>query len=389
VVSNRTAGPGPAADPAELPFLRPSLPATAQVDAYFESSRSAGWFSNGGPCLSALTSRISDWLPEGTECALVANGTLALALAIRAAIGMPDTRREVLLPSFTFAAVPAAVIWAGFEPVFVDVDAETWQMSADSLGRALSEREENAAGVLACSTFGTMPPSGVREAWSQLSADAGLPMIVDSAAGFGSEGEGGERTGAAGVAEIFSFHATKTFAIGEGGLVSSRDSDVIARVRSLTSFGFDDERIVTAEVGLNAKMSEWSAATALAVLDEFGGILDSRRRKARTIVEAAGGLGYSAQPGSALSAWQFVPLMATSSAIRQRVLELAPERRIGVRTYFDPPLHRMPGFESVERAGSLAATEELASRALSLPMSNDMTDEEVARVVELLEESSQ
>ena len=388
MTDNGTTGSGPPGGQADLPFLRPSLPATSQVDAYFESSRRAGWFSNGGPCVSRLTSRITDMLPEGTGCALVANGTLALALALRAAAGSPGDRREILLPSFTFAAVPAAVSWAGFEPVFVDVEAESWQMSPDSLERALSRRRERVAAVLACSTFGTMPPRRIREAWGQVCDEASLPMVVDSAAGFGSEGEEGERMGATGTAEIFSFHATKTFAIGEGGAVTSRDADLLARVRSLANFGFDSDRIVESEVGLNAKMSEWSAATGLALLDGFEEIVEHRRAQSRAIVEAAEGLGYSAQPGSESSAWQFVPLMAPTGAARQRVLELAPERKIGVRTYFDPPLHRMPGFAAIESEDPLVATDELASRTISLPMSNQMTDDEVARVVGLLEESA-
>lgn len=388
MTNNGPSGLGAPGDQADLPFLRPSLPATSMVDAYFESSRRAGWFSNGGPCVSLLTSRVTDMLPEGTGCALVANGTLALALAIRAAIGKPGGRREILIPSFTFAAVPAAVAWAGFEPVFVDVDADTWQMSPDSLERAISRRKELVAAVLACSTFGTMAPRRIREAWDRVCAEARLPMVVDSAAGFGSRGEEGEQMGATGAAEIFSFHATKTFAIGEGGAVTSRDPEVLARVRSLANFGFDSDRIVESQVGLNAKMSEWSAATGLALMNDFEEIVEHRRGKARAIVESAEDLGYWAQPGSESSAWQFVPLMAPTAAIRQRVLELAPERKIGVRTYFDPPLHRMPGFAAIEREDPLAATDQLASRTISLPMSNQMTDDEVARVVGLLEESA-
>lgn len=211
---------------------------------------------------------------------------------------------------------------------------------------------------------------------------SGVPLLVDSAAGFGAVANDGEALGAQGDAEVFSFHATKPFAIGEGGLLTTRDAEVAERVRRLANCGFDGGFVVGA-IGLNAKMSEWAAATALAVLDTYPAVLASRRTSARRVIDALTPHGYVSQPASEGGAWQFVPLVAPSVQVRDEALRRASLKEIELRTYYRP-LHRMPAFEHLDRAGSLASTEALSARALSLPMANDLGEEEADSVIDCL-----
>ena len=78
-------------------------------------------------------------------------------------------------------------------------------------------------------------------------------------------------------AELFSFHATKPLAVGEGGLLTTRDPATAARITELSNFGFDKDRVVSGEPGINAKLDEWHAATALAALDRLADVLGARR----------------------------------------------------------------------------------------------------------------
>jgi dTDP-4-amino-4,6-dideoxygalactose transaminase len=200
---------------AELRFQRPEPPQLDDVAAYYRLSQEAGFFANGGPCARLLEQRLSDRL-DGAQCVTVSSGTSGLLVALRAAFGPPDPSRVVVTPSFTFAATACAIMWAGFQPLFVDIDGPTWQIDPSGLDAALDSGRD-VAGVLACSTFGASPPGWMRRAWRESCRSRGVPLVVDSAAAFGSIDDEGGASGALGDTEVFSFHATKPFAVGEGG----------------------------------------------------------------------------------------------------------------------------------------------------------------------------
>jgi dTDP-4-amino-4,6-dideoxygalactose transaminase len=362
-------------------FQAPVLPPVAEVAAYFAAAEHERWFSNRGPCLKLLTERLEAYLGSGLRCVPLANATSALALGLRALVAPDERRREVVLPSFTFAAAVSAVLWAGLEPVFVDVEERSWHLCPDALELAL-ERDTVAA-VLAASTFGTPPPDSIHARWQTAATAAGVRLLVDSAAGFGALTGGGERLGGQGDAEVFSFHATKPFAIGEGGLLVSADADVAARVARLANFGFEAGS-VNAEVGLNAKLAEWPAATALAVLDGFDEVLTARRSAAAELLAGVSPYGYRPQATGGEPAWQFVAVLAPSRAVRDAAIEIAASDGIELRSYFSVPLHRMPAFGGLPVAGSLATTERLAGRILSLPMANDQSADDRRRIVAAL-----
>ena len=124
---------------------------------------------------------------------------------------------------------------------------------------------------------------------------------------------------------MFSFHATKPIAIGEGGLVCSRDPDLAAKVSRLANFGFDAHHRV-AEPGLNAKLDEWHAATALAAIDRLPGVLAARRARAAGILDRLSGLGLTRQAGAERSTWQFVPVLARDAEQRDAILAAAEAR---------------------------------------------------------------
>jgi dTDP-4-amino-4,6-dideoxygalactose transaminase len=362
-------------------FQAPQLPPSRDVQAYFALAEEARWYSNGGPCHALLVERLERYLGPGVSCVPVANATLGLMVALRALTGSaPGRRCEVVMPSFTFAATVDAVLWAGLQPVFVDVEPDGWHLDPVALEAALQARSSTVGAVFAASTFGTPPPLAVRRAWGRAAPEAGVPLLVDSAAGFGATDEEGARLARQGDAEVFSFHATKPFAVGEGGLVTTCDPGLAARMRRLTNFGFDDGT-VDEDVGLNAKLAEWPAATALAVLDGYADVLAARRRAAERMLAALEPLGFERQRGADGAAWQFVSVLAPSIGIRAAALERGRRDGIEMRTYFSVPLHRMPAFASAPVAGDLRRTEELASRVLSLPMANDIGDGDVDAIV--------
>jgi dTDP-4-amino-4,6-dideoxygalactose transaminase len=369
-------------------FQAPQLPPVKDVAAYFARAEEIRWYSNRGPCHELLVERLEEFL-GGVRCVPVANATLGLMLALRALTGGGNgRRREVLVPSFTFAATINAVLWAGLQPVFVDVEERSWHLDPTRLEHALGARAESVAAVLACSTFGVPPSASHRVAWEDAARAAGVPLVVDSAAGFGATGDDGRLLGHQGDAEVFSFHATKPFAIGEGGVVTTTNDDLAHRIMRLTNFGFESG-VVETEVGLNAKLPEWSAATALAVLDSYGEVVTRRRACASRILEGVEQHGYQCQTGIEGAAWQFVPVLAPSPAVRTAALQTARRNEIEVRSYFSVPLHRMAAFASVPNVGGVSQTDDLAQRALSLPMANDLSIRDMEAIVASLAAATQ
>lgn len=360
-------------------FQSPVLPALSEIDAYFSESRRLGWYANSGPCHSELERRAGALLDD-RPIVPVSSAGLGLVLALRALVGEPTPeRREVIVPSFTFAASAAAIVWAGLHPVFCDIDPDTWHLSPTGLRDALDDRRGRVAAVLACTTFGTPPPEEQLSSWATDAAAAGVPLLVDAAAALGTSTPGYPKPDA----EIFSMHATKPMPIGEGGLVVLRDSDVWARVRVLANHGLDDSHTAVV-VGLNAKLDEWHCATALAGLDRLADTLHARQERAAAIRRAVADLDISFQLGAEQSSTQFVPALMSSTAARQRLVDVARARGVQTRTYFDPPLHRMPAYERYERADELRVTDQVAARVVSLPMATDMTATEIERIVACL-----
>ncbi|MCZ2819195.1 DegT/DnrJ/EryC1/StrS family aminotransferase [Modestobacter sp. VKM Ac-2977] len=365
-------------------FQAPSLPSLREVEPWFAESERMRWFSNGGPCVARLERACADRLGLEHPGVAVNNATSGLMVALRACLGSPEgERRLVAVPSFTFVASVNAVVWAGFEPVFIDIDPDDWQPSEESLAR-LRELRGSLAGVLQCSTFGTAPSQARRASLAAVARDLGVPVVVDSAAGFGAVDDDGRLLGDQGDIEVFSFHATKPFAIGEGGLVTSRSADVLEAVGQLINFGFDPNRSVTGHLGINGKMPELTAAVGLAVLDRFDDVLAHRRAAAAWLRDELESTGVAFQAGSAGSTFQFMPVALPTAAARDLLLQRAHDARIEVRAYFEPPMHKLPALASSRRAGALPVTESLSQRIIGLPMANDIGASSLERIRDLV-----
>lgn len=365
-------------------FQAPQIPPLADIAVHYARSEAARWFSNSGPCVQELERDCAAYLGLDHPGVAVSNATLGLMVALRACMGRPSKKRRlVAVPSFTFVATVNAIAWAGFEPLFLDIDPASWQPSIDSLERLATSRK-SLAGVLFCSTFGTAPSASLRAMWQDFSRSTRTPTVVDSAAGFGAVDERDRCLGDQGMAEVFSFHATKPFAIGEGGLVTSTSAEVLATVRRLTNFGFDAKRNVPGDLGLNAKMSELHGATGLAVLSGFDRVLKNRREAARSLIRHLEPFGVTAQEGHPGSTFQFVPVVMPSKAAREQLLANAPDAGVEVRVYFDPPMHRLSQFKGCPRASDLGITEWLSDHIVALPMANDLADAQIERITALV-----
>lgn len=370
-------------DVTKVRFLRPQLPTLEEVGVYYDLAEQARFYSNGGPCEQMLRRRLSAYL-GGPKCVPVDNATAGIISALRAVTDLRGTsaRPLVVTPSYTFAATAGAAVVLGFRPLFVDVDPVGWQMDPDALEQALTERSTNIAAVLATHTFGVPPRAEVRDRWVELCERYRVPLVVDAAAGFGSEDVAGTLTGSGAGTHVFSFHATKPFGIGEGGVIVSSDEDVLRYCDAFRQFGFADGKVAVV-AGINAKMDELHAAMALAVLDRYKHVLSVRRRIAERYQAELEPIGFGFQQGSAGGTWQAGYAQAPTPDVRSALLAAGRRYGVEIKAYYDVPLHRQPAYANCARHSDLAVTDGLAVRAIALPMANDLTDAEIDRVVEV------
>lgn len=366
-----------------IPFIKPDLPSSIEMGQLYDAIVDSNWFTNFGPMERKLSAQIAEYVGPGIHATTVSNATSGLMLAVAALMGKaPTERRKVLLPSFTFAAGPEALIWCGLEPVFVDIDSDTLQPNFQDAQDYVAAHYTELAGILFCNIFGVGDPDITK--WEELAKQYQLSLIIDSAAGFGSKYVDDYNLGSKGDCEIFSFHATKPFGVGEGGAITSKSAELIARLRTMENFGFNAERQVQ-DIGMNAKLQEINAAIGLWQMERLAPMLTLRQRILTTYSNKLKPLGFHIQPNMEKSTVCFVSVVAPSAKVADRLFMDLRENGIEVNRYYNPPLHHQAAFKMYETVGSMPHTNDICQRIISLPAHQDVTDADIKFIGERAE----
>lgn len=335
----------------------------------------AGWIGSASPWVSSFERLLSERI--GQECLSVANGSVALDLALTAlGVGPGD---EVIVPALTYAATASAVIHCGAVPVFVDVDHASWTIDASLIDAAVSRKTK---AVIAVHTYGVA--SDVRTLREFCDA-RGLALIEDVAEAFGGQIDGSS-LGTFGDAATFSFFANKLIACGEGGAVTARDQSVLDRMRLLRGQGADpSRRYFFLEPGFNFRMPSLSAAVGVAQLRRYDAIWEKRSHLESRYAEELGPAAARPSPsfGDSRVPWIFTAQLnlkpnVSTSQIAAQLAEFGIETR---PVFFPLPL--MPAFRSAPCTGCRVASE-ISSRGLSLPTSHRVLPSDVSRICDLI-----
>ncbi|WP_038050714.1 DegT/DnrJ/EryC1/StrS aminotransferase family protein [Thioalkalivibrio sp. ALJ1] len=359
-----------------IPVSRPYLPQREKLDAYLDGIYARNRLSNDGPLVQELTRRLSSFL--GVEhLLLVANGTLALQVAYRA-LGVSTeagkSEPNAITTPLTFVATASSLKWEGVDPVFGDVDAETWCLDPDSIAPRVTQ---DTRAVVPVHLFGNACDV---EAIDTVARDYGLRVIYDGAHAFGVRYRG-ESLLSRGDASAVSFHATKAFHTVEGGAIVFRHKADLEQARSLINFGQTAPDRIEA-VGLNAKMSEFHAAMGLCVLDELEHCLAPRREAWHAYEAELGGWARMQRRSSSVenNSYVYFPVAFADEAQMHAVKNALERAEIQARRYFYPALDRIPDLNPVRPPSARAG--DLASRMLCLPMGQDRSETEY--VLEIL-----
>lgn len=358
------------ASPIEV--ARPSLPdielTTARIETVLRSRR----LSNNSATVQQLERDLAEWLGVRNAVAMC-NGTLTLILTLKA-LGL---RGRVVVPSFTFCATVHAVVWAGLEPVFAEIDPSTFNITPATVESVLTE---DVSALMPVHVYGSPCDIG---GFEDLAARHGLALAFDSAQAIGST-YAGRKLGGYGDVESFSIHATKLLPTGEGGIVTTDDDDLANRLRQARNFGLDDDSDCTM-IGINAKMCEFPAVLGTLGLPN----LDEAIRRRGELVDH-----YRRHLGK-LTGLRFQKHLADSEPNHQNLVVLIDEHQFGLsrdhlmealkvenilcRRYFHPPVHLTSAYAGRIPA-KLPVTESVAQRCLCLPLFSDMPAQNVEMI---------
>jgi len=370
----------------QVPFARPEF-GDDEARAVAEVLRS-GWASQ-GPAVARFEELFAQM--AGTRHAVaVSSCTTALHLALILAGVEPGD--EVICPSYSFIATANAALYIGAIPIFADIEPDTWNIDPQDALRRISPRTKaivpvHQVGLAAdLDRLAPLPP--------------GVTIVEDAACAIGSTYRG-RPVGSHGHIACFSFHPRKTLSTGEGGMITTDDTETADRARRLRSHGasvsawsrnasngvvFEEYR----ELGFNYRMSDIQAAIGVAQVPKVPRLLALRRAAADRYDAAFRGLRelqVPARPAYANHAFQSYGIRLTSECRRDRdsVLRALVERGISCRRGI-PPIHLEPLYRDRFGPISLPVTEEVASRSLFIPLYASLSESDQARVIDAVRE---
>jgi dTDP-4-amino-4,6-dideoxygalactose transaminase len=362
----------PCARPETIPVAWPHLPSAAELFPYLQAIDESRWYSNYGPLATILEKQLSRHFGLADPGVVsIVNATSGLTAALLARKSPPGSL--CIMPSWTFAATPHAARAAGLTPWFHDVERETWALNPEAVRISLEQIEHPVGAVIVVSPFGAPIPM---RAWERFEESTGVPVVVDAAAGFDS-------VRPTRIPAVVSLHATKILGAGEGGFIITTDPELQDRIRTCCNFGLTDTRSALVPA-LNAKMSEYNAAVALAGLARWQSIRELHARIAARYCHAITPLeDISLQPGYGsgwVSSTTSVVLPPQSAASTARHLL---SRGIDTRAWWGQGCHVQPAFAHCPR-GPLPVTEDLGTRVLGLPHYPDIQKRDLDLIVDAL-----
>ena len=313
-----------------------------------------------------------------------ASGTDALILALMALdVGPGD---EVITSPYTFFATASAIHRVGAKPVFVDIDPQTFNLNPDAVAAAITGATK---AIMPVHLFGRC--ADMESLW-RLAVRHGLAIVEDAAQAIGATYRG-RHAGVLGTIGCFSFFPTKNLGgAGDGGMLTTDDPDLAARLRRLRVHG-DAGRYEHIEVGLNSRLDALQAAVLRVKLRRLETWTEARRQNAARYARlfAAEGLGDAvelpADCGEGRHVFNQFCIRVTGGQ-RDAVLKGLQERQIGCAIYYPKPLHLQHCFRFLGyQAGEFPEAERAAAETIALPIYAELGGARQERVVQAVVES--
>jgi len=368
------------------PFIRPELAKPSEWMPLLDEVYEKKWFTNYGPLAQTLSSELTaryaanDYQFLTTSNATAGLTSCLLALKQHSTVASDARRTKVIIPAFTFPATLQAVLAAGLEPVLCDVDAVDCFIDEQKLATLLNKHADDVCAVMPVRAYGYHKNFA---ALLKLTGTYDLPVIVDAAAALPAS-DSGIRYGVdyeAGYFEVFSFHATKVFAVGEGGGICCPDS-YAQPLKEVMNFGMKPDK--TFYRGLNAKMDEFTAARGVALLKRFDAIVSRKYEFLAAYQDMFKRLGrddIKLLNQDIYSPYQSLPIFIEGKAYD--LLAALEAVNIGSRVYYTPSMD--DGCHNMTQE-NLPVSHMLSESVLCLPLYSDYNDAERDEIIGRIED---
>lgn len=372
----------------QIPLMRPWL-GESEIEAVAEVIRS-GWIAQ-GPRVMEFEKAVGQFLGV-PHCVATNSATSATHLCLR--LHKIASKDRVVVPSSTCMATVNSIHLCAAEPVFVDIDRDTFNLSVEGCEVAL---KAGATAILAVDQIGLPCDMG---AFIALSERYGVPLVEDAATAFGASYRD-RRLGSLGPLTVFSFHPRKMITTGEGGMLTTFDETLAEKARALRSAGASVSDLVRHKAkgtivqqyfdyGHNYRMTDIQGALGLVQLGKAEAILEQRTEQARRYDQAFGAMDEIEPPHvpeyatPAYSSY-LVSLRGRLEGRRDRLLQYMSEKGVSCRSAIQPA-HLEPFYEGRYDDLELENTAWVAANTMFLPIFPGMTSEQQDRVVKVLQE---
>ncbi len=365
-----------------IPVCEPTLNGNEQK--YVLDCLESNWISSAGKYIPVFEEKFAAecGCRYGIACA---NGTIALHLAL-AALGL-EPGDEVILPTFTMIATINAVAYTGATPVLIDSEPYTWNMDVEQLADKITPKTKV---IIPVHTYGhpvDMDPV------MELAEKHGLFVLEDAAEAHGAEYKG-RRAGGLGHAGGFSFYANKIITTGEGGMITTNDTNLAALTQNLRDHAFSSERHFWHKyVGFNYRMTNLQAAVGLAQTEQMSRFIENRRHNAALYTKLLKEIPGIVTPPEAEWVknvfWMYSILVEDEFGMtRDQLRAYLASRGIETRTFFIP-MHLQPIYYEAFKGQRYPVSEMLCQRGFYLPSASSLTGEQIRYIVEIVRQAHQ
>jgi dTDP-4-amino-4,6-dideoxygalactose transaminase len=308
----------------------------------------------------------------------VATGLEALRLPLEVLKLEPGD--EVVVPASTYIATALAVSHAGGKVVLADCDPGTYNLDPEAFRRAITPRTRAVIAVHLAGQAADMDAIGA------IAREKGIAVIEDAAQAAGARFKG-KRCGSLGWAAAFSFYPGKNLgAYGDGGMVTTDDGALAARLRRMRNYG-QDVKYVHLERGWNARLDAVQAAileAKLPRLDKWNAARAKHAALYRKKLSGVGDLSFQTVDPRAAHVYH---LFCVETEWRDELAAHLDERGVETVIHYPTPIHLQKAYADLGRsAGSFPNAERRCRRTVSLPMFAELTDRQISRVVAAVEE---
>jgi dTDP-4-amino-4,6-dideoxygalactose transaminase len=345
------------------------LPPQDEYNAILKRAWDAGWITNRGALVLELEEKLKSYLQVPNILATT-NGTLPLQIAIKA-LGLTG---EIITTPFSYVATTSSIVWEGCAPVFVDIHPEYLTIDETKIEAAITPRT---SAILATHVFGN--PCAVEEI-AVIAKKHNLKVIYDAAHCFGITYKG-KSIFEYGDVSTCSFHATKIFHTGEGGALFTGSDELNDKLFYHHNFGHYGPEVFQG-VGINAKMSELQAAMGLAVFSYVKTILEARKGVVELYQNNLENIGVLKLREGAQWNYSYYPVLFDDATQLLTIQKLLNKEGVFPRRYFYPSLNLLPYADKK----SCPISENIASRVLCLPLYHDLSEDEVLKICNIINE---